>query len=252
MEQRPNRSELTPVSFLRRSARAVPENVAVVHEGRRTTYGELDSRVNRLASALRGRGLERHDRIAFLCPNTPALLEAHYGVPAAGGVLVAINSRLAPREVDSIIRHSGARTLFVDHGLANVIEGLDLSGVEVVRVADTGAPDDPYERFLAEGSTVPVPSWLEDEEEPIAINYTSGTTGQPKGAVYSHRGAYLRALGLAVETRQDYDTVHLWVLPMFHCNGRSFPWAVSVLAGRHVCLRKSTPRRSGDSSRRRA
>ncbi|MEA2587705.1 MAG: hypothetical protein QOH66_632, partial [Actinomycetota bacterium] len=137
--------------------------------------------MNRLASALRRAGLDKHDRAAFLCPNIPPLLEAHFAVPAAGGILVAINTRLGSEEVAYILSHSGARFLFVDRELEPVVAPIDTSRIEVVRVGDTGAPGDPYEDFLAGGSPEPVESWLEDEEEPISINYTSGTTGRPKG-----------------------------------------------------------------------
>ena len=183
------RTELTPVSFLVRSAYVFPDKTAVVHGSRRYTYRQLEERVNRLASALRGAGMNKHDRVAFICPNIPPMLEAHYGVPAAGGILVAINTRLSSDEIGYILRHSGATFLFVDAEYEGLIKPLDLKGVRVVRVDDTGAAGDPYEDFLASGSPEPVESWLEDEEETISINYTSGTTGRPKGVMYSHRGA---------------------------------------------------------------
>ena len=237
------RTELTPVSFLRRSAYVFPDKPAVVHGDRRYTYRELEERVNRLASGLRAAGLEKHDRVAFLCPNIPAMLEAHFGVPAAGLVLVAINTRLNSEEIGYILGHSGARYLFVDAELESLIEPLDLEGVTVVRVDDTGAAGDPYEDFLAAGSPEPVESWLEDEEEPISINYTSGTTGRPKGVMYTHRGGYLNALGEVIETTLSFDSVYLWTLPMFHCNGWCFTWAVTAVGGTHVCLRKVEPSR---------
>ena len=234
-----------------------PDRTAVVHGERRYSYRQLEDRVDRLVRALHAAGLERGDRVAFLSPNTPALLEAHYGVPAAGGVLVAINTRLNSEEVGYILGHSGARFLFVDAELQPVTEPLDLSGgggrgaeprVTVVRIDDTGAAGDPYEDRLAEAGARPpgdpLPeSWLDDEEETISINYTSGTTGRPKGVMYTHRGAYLNALGEVITTSMGFDSVYLWTLPMFHCNGWCFTWAVTAVGGRHVCLRKVDPGR---------
>ncbi|MCG8350554.1 MAG: acyl--CoA ligase family protein [Chloroflexales bacterium] len=237
-DERVYRTELTPVSFLQRSAAVFPDRVAIVHDKRRYTYREFEQRVNRLATRLRAAGLQKHDRVAFLCPNIPALLEAHFAVPAAGGILVAINTRLNTSEIQYILVHSGAKFLFVDAELQPLVEPLDLANVTVVRVDDTGAPGDPYEDFLAEGRPEPAPSWLEDEEETISINYTSGTTGRSKGVMYTYRGAYLNALGEVVETGMSFDSVYLWTLPMFHCNGWCFPWAVTAVGGCHVCLRK--------------
>src|SRR5262245_46423985 len=202
----PYRTELTPVSFLRRSAYVYPDKIAVVHGERRYTYRELEQRVNRLAARLRAAGLQKHDRVAFLAPNIPPLLEAHFGVPAAGGILVAINTRLNADEIGYILRHSGARFLFVDAELDHLVEPLDQSASEVVRIDDTGALGDPYEDYLAAGSSDPAPSWLEDEEETISINYTSGTTGRPKGVMYTYRGAYLNALGQVIEAGMSNDT----------------------------------------------
>src|SRR3954463_4244608 len=153
------RTELDPVSFLKRSASLHPDRTAVVHGALRRTYGELDARVNRLASALRGRGVRRRDRVPVLSPNAPALLEAHFGVPAAGGVLVAINARLSAPEVRAILEHSGARTLLVDAELASVVADPP-AGLDVVRIDDTGAPDDPYEQLLAEGDPAAAPRTL--------------------------------------------------------------------------------------------
>jgi fatty-acyl-CoA synthase len=231
------RSELTPVSFLRRSAYMFPEKTAVVYGGRRYSYRELEERVNRLASRLRDSGLKKGERVAFLCPNTPPMLEGHFAVPAAGLVLVAINTRLGRDEVTYIVEHSGAKMVFVDAELEALLDDVD-SEVERVRIDDTGEPGDPYEDYLAEGSPGPAGSVLEDEEETISINYTSGTTGQPKGVIYTHRGAYLSALGNAIEIGMGYETRYLWTLPMFHCNGWTFPWAVTAVAATHVCLRK--------------
>ena len=240
------RTELTPVDFLRRTAYVLPDKLAVVHGERRYSYRELEKRVDQLASALRAAGIQKHDRVAFLCPNIPAMLEAHFAVPAAGAVLVAINTRLGTHEVEYILQHSGAKILFVDAELKGVIEPLDLAGVGVINVLDCGTDNDPYEQFLATGSTDSYTSWLDDEEEPISMNYTSGTTGRPKGVLYTHRGAYLNAFGEIIESGMGFDTVYLWTLPMFHCNGWCFPWAVTAIAGTHVCLRKVDPGRIWD------
>ena len=235
-----SRTELDPTTFLRRSAEVFPRRTAVVAGVRRTTYAELEERVNRLASALRARGIGRHDRVAALLPNVQALLELHHGVPMAGGVLVAINARLAAAEVRSILEHSGARLLLVDRELEGLVADAP-GGLEIVRVDDTGDADDPYERLLASGDAAGVARVLEDEEEPIAIDYTSGTTGRPKGVVYTYRGAYLNALGEALEVGLGDHPVYLWTLPMFHCNGWCFPWAVTAAGGTHVCLRGVDP-----------
>ncbi len=235
------RTELTPVDFLKRSAYVLPDKLAVVHGVRRYTYRQLEERTNRLASALRASGLRKHDRVAFLCPNIPAMLEAHYGVPIAGGVLEAINTRLSSDEIGYILKHSGSKFVFVDAELENLIKPLDLSGLKVVRVDDAGAAGDPYEDFLSTGSPQPVESWLENEEQMLAINYTSGTTGRPKGVMYSHRGAYVNAIGEILESAMSWDTHYLWTLPMFHCNGWCFTWAVTAVGGTHHCLRKVDP-----------
>ena len=242
MSEKVYRSELTPVSFLRRSAYMFPEKTAVVYGERRYIYAELEERVNRLASRLRDSGLEKGERVAFLCPNTPPMLEGHFGVPAAGLVLVAINTRLGRDEVTYIVEHSGAKMVFVDAELEDLLDDVD-EAVERIRIEDTGEQGDPYEDYLAEGSPEPAPDVLEDEEETISINYTSGTTGKPKGVMYTYRGAYLSALGNAVEIGMGYETKYLWTLPMFHCNGWTFPWAVTSVAATHVCLRKVEPPR---------
>jgi fatty-acyl-CoA synthase len=239
--QRVYRTEFTPLSFLRRSAFVYPDKTAVVHGDRRISYRQFEERVHRLANRLLTEGLGRGDRVAFLSPNTPAMLEAHFAVPAAGGILVAINTRLNAEEVGYILSHSGARWLFVDTEFEPLLATLDASAARVVPIADTGRPGDPYEEFLAGGTTDAVPAWLEDEEEMISINYTSGTTGRPKGVMYTYRGAYLNAIGQVVEAGLNSDSVYLWTLPMFHCNGWCFPWAVTAVAGTHVCLRRIDP-----------
>lgn len=230
-----HRSELTPVSFLERASYMFPDHTAIVHGDRRYTYREFGERVNRLASRLRETDLQKGDRVAFLCPNIPPMLDAHFALPAAGMVLVAINTRLSADEVAYILEHSQAKMLFVDHELEHLADGVE---IEKVRIDDTGESDDPYEDYLADGSPEAMPSVLENEEETISINYTSGTTGRPKGVMYTHRGAYLCALGNVIEAGMNYETRYLWTLPMFHCNGWTYPWAVTAIAGTHVCLRK--------------
>ena len=235
------RTELTPLTFLQRSARLLPDKTAIVHGERRYSYRQFEERVNRLASHLRADGLRKGDRVAFLCPNTPPLLEAHYAVPAAGGILVAINTRLSQPEITYILEHSGAKFLFVDYELEKLVTEEAATNLQVVRIADTGLPGDPYEDYLAAGSPETLVSWLEDEEDTITINYTSGTTGKPKGVMFTHRGAYLNAMGEVIETGMGFDSVYLWTLPMFHCNGWCHTWGVTVVAGTHVCLRKVDP-----------
>jgi fatty-acyl-CoA synthase len=233
-----SRAELTPLGFLRRSAELFPDRVAIVHGERRTTYADFARRVRALASALHERGVEPGDRVAVLAPNTPALLEASFAIPAAGAVLVALNVRLSAGEVATIVGDAGARVVLADHALCELLKDVD---ADVVRADDTGAEDDPYEQLVAAGTPDEVRLAVDDEDALFALNYTSGTTGKPKGAMYTHRGAYLQGLGDVVEFGLGYDTTYLWVLPMFHCNGWGFPWAVTAVAGRHVCLRRPDP-----------
>jgi fatty-acyl-CoA synthase len=235
------RTELNPVDFLHRTAYMYPDNTAVVHNKRRYSYAELAERSWRLANALRSAGLAKGDRVATLLFNSPAMLEAHFGVPAAGGVLVAVNNRLASAEIGYILQHSGARYLLLDTELEALTEPLDLTGITVIRCDDAGVPGDPYEELLASASPERPESWLEHEEETISINYTSGTTGRPKGVQYTYRGAYLNALGEVIVAGMGTGSVYLWTLPMFHCNGWCFPWAVTAVAARHVTTRAVNP-----------
>jgi fatty-acyl-CoA synthase len=235
------RSELNPVDFLYRAAYLYPDKVAVAAGERRYSYQELAERSWRLANALRSAGLAKGDRVATLLFNSPAMLEAHFGVPAAGGILVAVNNRLSGPEVGYILQHSGAKYLLLDTGLAAVAEASGLAGVTVIRCDDTGVPGDPYEEFLAGASPARPASWLEHEEETISINYTSGTTGQPKGVQYTYRGAYLNAMSEVIVAGLGTDSAYLWTLPMFHCNGWCFPWAVTAVAARHVTMRAVDP-----------
>jgi fatty-acyl-CoA synthase len=229
------RSELNPADFLSRAAYMYPDKTAVVDGGRRYSYAEFAERSWRLANALRSEGMGKGDRVATLLVNSAPMLEAHFGVPAAGGVLVPVNFRLSSAEVGYILRHSGARYLLLAAELEPLAAPLDLAGVTVIRCADGGG--DSYEQFLAQASPERPASWLTDEEETISIDYTSGTTGQPKGVQYTYRGAYLNALGEVIVAGMSPDSVYLWTLPMFHCNGWCFPWAVTAAAARHVCLR---------------
>ncbi|HTO13944.1 MAG TPA: acyl--CoA ligase family protein [Candidatus Binatia bacterium] len=245
-EQQPYRTELTPVSFLRRTAYVFPDKVAVVHGARRYTYRQFEERANRLANGLRALGLRHLDRVAAILPNIPAMLDIHYGVPAAGLVIVPVNTRLNSDEIGYILKHSGARALFVDAEFEPLVKPLDLAGLTVIRVDDTGAAGDPYEDFLAAQSAEPCEPWLADEMETLSINYTSGTTGRPKGVMIHHRGAYLNAMGEVIETGMTFASTYLWTLPMFHCNGWCFTWGVTAMSGTHVCLRRVDPSRIWD------
>ncbi len=234
-------TELNPVNFLVRAAYVYPEKIAVVDGELRHSYSQLAERSWRLANALRSAGLRKGDRVATLLFNSAPMLEAHFGVPAAGGVLVAINHRLSSPEIAHILEHSGARFVVIDADLAPLIAPLALPGVTVIRRADPAEADDQYEEFLAGASAVRPESWLEHEEETISINYTSGTTGQPKGVQYTYRGAYLNALNEVIVAGMSTASVYLWTLPMFHCNGWCFPWAVTAVGARHVALRAVDP-----------
>ncbi len=235
------RTELSPVLFLQRSAFIYPDKIAVVHENRRYSYRELERRVLSFVRKLQESGIRKNDRIAFLTPNIPALLEAHFAVPAAGAILVAINVRLNSEEISYILEHSNSRIIFADSEFLPLLQMIDLKGKPLIEVKDTGLPDDPYEMFIGFDRVTGHLELPENEEDPITLNYTSGTTGRPKGVIYSHRGAYLNALGEIIEARLTPDSVYLWTLPMFHCNGWCFTWAVTAIGGTHVCLRKTDP-----------
>jgi fatty-acyl-CoA synthase len=228
-------TRLTPLAFLERSAAAFPERTAVVDGERRFTWAQFRERVRRLAVALQESGIEKGDRVAFLAPNATELLEAHYGVPAAGAVLVAINTRLKTEEVRYILEHSGSRLVAVDPALGHLVEGAPVEGVLV-----TGAAGE-YEALLERAGEGEPEDRLESEDDTISINYTSGTTGRPKGVMYTYRGAYLNALAEVVHARLDSRSVYLWTLPMFHCNGWCFTWGVTAVGATHVCLPKLEP-----------
>jgi fatty-acyl-CoA synthase len=241
-------TQLTPLAFLERAQDVFADRTAVVHGEHRQTYRELASHVTRLANAFRASGVAAGDRVAYLCPNIPELLVAHFATPLAGATLVAINTRLAGDEVASILRHSGARLLVVDtelHATVAPIVPECPTLDEVVTVDDAGivpvGPSVPYGELLARGTDDPRPWTVADEDATISLNYTSGTTGQPKGVMYTHRGAYLNSLGENVTAGHDHNTVYLWTLPMFHCNGWCHPWAVTAVGGTHVTMRAFRP-----------
>lgn len=239
---------LTPVHFISRSALIYPNKTAVVYNDIRYTYQEFYSRVNRLASALKNIGIQKGEKVAFICPNIPPMLEAHFAVPMIGAVLVSVNIRLAAQEISYIINHSDAKAVFVDNEFAGIVNPIvnELTQVKTfVNICDIST-DKPlkgmeYEEFLATGSPTPIVPNVDDEYQNITINYTSGTTGLPKGVMYHHRGAYLNALGEMMETGFNSTSVYLWTLPMFHCNGWCFTWGVTAVSGTHVCLRKVMP-----------
>ncbi|MES2561477.1 MAG: acyl--CoA ligase family protein [Pseudomonadota bacterium] len=228
---------LTPTAFLMRAGRVFADRIAVMDGEQRYTYAEFLDRSLRLAGALHARGIPHGARVAVLAPNTHVLLEAHYGVPFAGAVLVALNPRLTASDLSAIVAHAGASILIYDYeheataqAIANTCPNLTL-----VRA---GA-DYEYEAMLAHAK--PYSAAVEDERGLLAINYTSGTTGTPKGVMYHHRGAYLQALAMALHMQLDPSSVFLWTLPMFHCNGWCFTWAVTAAGATHLCLRRLDP-----------
>ncbi len=245
-----NQVPLTPVSFLRRAALVYPDKTAVVHGERRYSYRQFFERSCRLASALAARGIGPGDCVAIMGLNTPEMLEAHYGVPMLGAVLNSLNTRLDAQSVSFILNHGGAKALLVDSELGS-IAGDALRRVErpllVVDIADPLAEQSvavgeiDYESLLAEGQPTVDRDQPESEWQAISLLYTSGTTGNPKGCVYHHRGAYLNALGNLITMNLRPQSVYLWTLPMFHCDGWTFTWAVTAAGGTHVCLRKLEP-----------
>jgi len=228
------RQELTPVHFLERAGTVHADRVAVVDGETSHTYARWRARSRRFASALRQAGLRRGDRVAFCALNSEPLLLAHFAVPQAGGVLVAINTRLTAEEVAYILRDSGSRFLFVSPELSAQVARVP-AGVTCVELG----PE--FERFLAGGAEDPLEPWLGSEDDLIALDYTSGTTGRPKGVMYHHRGAYLNAVAMVLENRLTAASTMLWTLPMFHCNGWSHTWAVAAAGARSLCLPRIDP-----------
>ena len=243
-----NYQPLTPLTYLDRAARTFPEQVAVIHGTLRRSYAELYERTRRLASALAARGIGRGDTVAVLLANTPAMIECHYGVPMTGAVLNTLNTRLDAEAIGFCLDHGEAKVFVVDREFAGLARGaLEKAEVQPFVIdyddpAFTGEGsalgETNYEEVLASGD--PDHDWAmpADEWDAISLNYTSGTTGDPKGVVYHHRGAALLALGNVITAGMGQHAVYLWTLPMFHCNGWCFPWSLSVVAGTHVCLRQ--------------
>lgn len=241
-----NRQPLSPLHFLQRSAAVFPDRTAVVDGTTRLTYGEFAAQARALAGGLAGLGVVGGDRVAFLALNGAPLLTAHYGVPLAGAVLVAINTRLVQPEIIYILRHSGAKVFVVDPALLPHLEAVRRECPElraVVALADSppAGADLTYAGLLAQGGQQPQVRPVVDEDDLISLNYTSGTTGQPKGVMYTHRGAYLNALGNMAEVGLTPATRYLWTLPMFHCNGWCYTWSVTAAGGVHVCLPRVVP-----------
>ena len=242
-----NFQPLTPLTFLKRAAAVFPDHPAVIHGAQTLSYAQFDARARRLASALAKRGVKRGTTVSVMLANTPPMLEAHYGVPMTGAVLNTLNTRLDAAIIAFTLDHAGTEVLITDREFSKIIkEALGLAKTKPL-VIDYDDPEYSgpgerigtidYEAFLAEGEEDFAWHMPADEWEAIALNNTSGTTGDPKGGVYHHRGAYLLALGNVVTCGMGKHPVYLWTLPMFHCNGWCFPWSISVVAGTHVCLR---------------
>jgi fatty-acyl-CoA synthase len=251
-----NFNALSPVSFLPRAAEIFPGRVAVIHGAARFTYAELHERARRLASALARRGVKRGDVVSVMLPNVPAMLEAHYGVPMLGAVLNTINTRLDADTVAYILEHGEAKMFITDRVFAAVTAPAlrNLKKKPIVIDVDDPLYTGPgervgtieYEEFLKEGTPDFEWSLPPSESDPIALNYTSGTTGRPKGVVYHHRGTFLESAGNVMAWAMPAKPVYLWTLPMFHCNGWCFPWSVTAMGGTHVCLRAVDPKQIFD------
>jgi len=243
-----NYQPLTPLTLLERAAAVFPDRLAIVHGALRRNYRDFYARTRKLGSALSRLGLERGDTVAAMLANTPAMLECHYGVPMCGAVLNTLNTRLDPAAIAFMLDHGEAKVIVVDREFSSIVaDALQLAKVKPLVIdyddreyagpgARIGSVE--YEEFIADGDEAYERIAPTDEWDAIALNYTSGTTGDPKGVVYHHRGAHLLAVGNVVTADMGRHPVYLWTLPMFHCNGWCFPWSISVKAGVHVCLRQ--------------
>jgi len=246
-KNRANYVPLSPIGFLKRAAHAHGSRTAIVYDDVRLTYKQFYERARRLASALTSFGLAGGDVVATLLPNVPAMVECHFGVPMGGFVLNTLNTRLDPASIAFMLNHSASKVLLVDPEFSSVAREA-LAGMAnpptVVFVRDKAFSgtdlhyEHEYEHLLLRGDPEFEPILVVDEWQSLSINYTSGTTGDPKGVVYSHRGAYLSAIGNLVTWTMPHFPVYLWSLPLFHCNGWCFPWAVTAVAGTHVCIRR--------------
>jgi len=243
-----NNTPLSPVNFLQRTAQVFPDRIAIIHGEQKTTYKEYYHNVNRLASALIARGVQVGDTVTVMAANIPAFLEAHFAVPITGAVLNSLNTRLDAQALAFILDHGECDVLFVDTAYLEVMrKALSLSSRNplVINIDDIGNGDLigslTYEALLKEGTAEYTDNFITDEWQALALNYTSGTTGNPKGVVYSHRGAYLNAVGNTLIWPLGEHPVYLWTLPMFHCNGWCFPWTITAAGGTHVCLRQVEP-----------
>ncbi|HRX35138.1 MAG TPA: acyl-CoA synthetase [Aestuariivirga sp.] len=243
-----NYQPLTPLTFLQRSAAVYPDQVAIIHGKQRTTYAQFYDRSRKLGSALAKAGIVKGDTVSVLLANTPAMLECHYGVPMTGGVLNTLNTRLDAPTIAFSLAHAETKILIVDKEFSKLAKDalaqmkgphpivIDYVDPEFAVEGETVGEID-YEQFVQSGHEDYAWHWPADEWEAISLNYTSGTTGNPKGVVYHHRGAYLLAQGNVLTASMPKHPVYLWTLPMFHCNGWCFPWSLSVVGGTHVCLR---------------
>ncbi len=252
LDQNPaNHVALSPLSYLERAAKIYPDTLAVIYGKHRQTWSETYARCKQLGSSLKQRGIGEGDTVAVMLPNVPAMLEAHFGVPMTGAVLNTLNTRLDAQAIAFMLQHGEAQVLLTDREFSSVVEKA-LSLLEgprplVIEVEDDEAPagkalgDITYEAFLEQGSTDYKWSLPADEWNAIALNYTSGTTGNPKGVVTHHRGAYLNAANNAISWQLPHHATYLWTLPMFHCNGWCFPWTMALMAGTSVCLRRVDP-----------